>query len=313
MNNDRVVQILAEAAEEASEANEFNKENAPTIRCSRAGLPLIQQIIEDKIIPKLPRIESNFWKAKENDPSSLLSSNQSQIKFEMAIAQGYLFERVIAWQLQQAFPNAEIKHNVPLSYKKLEGHCDFLVLNHKEKQAIIIECKAIGAFNEKEVKEKVLSDNYGYFSQLSLYQAAIKEQFPEYEVKGEWRVWSKRQDQALLIPYEFPIKEAIKVANSAVKKAELYDRASRLFEEQKIDELVSFLFNFSEAIPDKKLTKAYYLSTCSFHFSPWSSLLLDEKGYYHKQASNNLRLMIKAALGDEKALQIILKKIRIAS
>jgi hypothetical protein len=312
-NNDRVVQILAEAAAEADEANNYNKATSPHIRCSRAGLPLIQQVVEDKIISKLPHQENNFWKAKEEDEFSLLSPNQSQMKFEMAIAQGYLFERVVAWQLQQAFPKAFIQHNVDLEFEGLGGHCDFLVINEEEKQAIVIECKAIGAFSEKEAREKVLSDNYGYFTQLSLYQAAIHKQLPDYEVRGEWRVWNKRQDQALTIPYELPFREALKVANKASKKAELYERACSLFDQQKTDELIHFLFNFSDPFPPKKQTRAYYLGTCSFHFSPWCSLLLNEKGEFNKQASNNLRLMIQAALGEEKALQNILKKIRGAS
>jgi len=310
MNNDRIVQILYEAAHEAEEANNYNKETTPTIRCSRAGLPLIQQILEDKIIPNLPSISFDFWKQKEEDESSCLTTNQSQIKREMAIAQGYLFERVVAFSLQQEHPSAEIKNNVPLAFKGLEGHCDFLVIKEKEQEAIIVECKALGAFSEQEAIEKVHSDNYGYYSQLSLYQAAVKEIFPSFVVRGEWRVWNKRQEQALRIPYEGGLEEAVAVANKAVEKAELYKKAVSLYEEQKISELVSFLLSFSEPFPEKKQTRAYYLGTCSFHFSPWSRLLLDEEGKFTNQAKSNLRLMIQASQGNKQALEEVVKKIK---
>jgi hypothetical protein len=310
MNNDRIVQILYEAAHEAEAANTFNKETTPTIRCSRAGLPLMQQILEDKVIPNLPPLLYNFWQDKEEDDASFLTSNQSQIKREMAIAQGYLFERVVAASLSHEHPTAEIKNNVPLSYKGLEGHCDFLVVKEKEQEAIVVECKALGAFSQQEAQEKVNSDNYGYYSQLSLYQAAVHELFPSFIVKGEWRVWNKRQEQALRIPYEGGLEEALQVANKAVEKAKLYEEATRLFEEKQDAELVSFLFSCSEPFPAKKQTRAYYLSTCSFHFSPWSHLLLNEDGKLKPQAKANLQLMIAASQGNKKALEEVVKKIK---
>jgi hypothetical protein len=231
----------------------------------------------------------------------------------MNIATGYVFEQVTAHSLRQSFEEAEIRPNFELVFRGIKGHCDFLVLNHRAKSALVVECKALRAYTSQEAAEqKLWVDNYGFLTQLSLYMAAVSELLPSYKVEGEWRVWAKRIDRSYIIGYPGSLSDAVSVANDAVAKFRQYEEAVKLFEAGYFQEAARFLIRHTEELPIKLPKSGYYVGSCSLHFSPWSALIVDEQGKFVTNLEEHLTLLLRAAKlrdkEDEARLEDLLTK-----
>lgn len=310
-SNSEIAKLMGKAASEAATAAEYNDTTESTMRASRAGLPLVQQILEDKIIKQLPKRYTNFAYSKKNPNYAYFDPQQSRIQHEMRIATGYLFEQIVWKLLSEAYPGWELSGNLELEYKGLKGHCDFVVIDHKNSLAKIVECKAIKTFSAKEAcEQKLLVDNYGYYSQVSIYMAALKQMFPTYAVEGEWRVWAKRVDQSYLVKYPHTLEEAVAVAEEAMVKREHYNRVFELYNKNMIDEAATYLMDKTETLPEKIFSKGYYNASCGLHYSPWSNLIVDKYGFFLDDALDNIKeMMYCAKTKDEAATEKLLKKL----
>lgn len=295
-SNSQIAELMAKAAAEAGVAAEYNRSTEATMRASRAGLPLLQQVLEDKIIRQLPYRERSWDYSKKNPDYKFHDPQQKRIQHEMRIATGYLFEQIVGKLLAEAYPGCEISGNLELEYKGLRGHCDFIVLDHTNNHIVIVECKAIKIFSAKEAcDKKVYVDNDGYFSQVSIYMAAAKQLFPTYTVSGEWRVWAKRVDKSYRIEYPGSLESAIAVAEEAMVKREQYNRVCELVERGFYKEATDYLMEHTETLPEKIFENGYYNASCGFHYSPWSDLVVDKHGFFLDAAAANIELMIRAA------------------
>jgi hypothetical protein len=288
--------LLALAASEAQEAYNYNSSKPKGFRVSRAGLPLLQLFVEDKLLPELPE--------------KVAKSSQPDLTAAMNIAVGYLFESAVFVKLKQHYPNATIHKNFDLQYQGIGGHCDFLVVDNTTKSVLIVECKAIRAFSKQEAEEeKLFLDNYGYFTQLSLYLAAAKELFPDYSVSGEWHVWAKPKDQSFVIEYPGSVFNAIEVANAAVEKLKHYDVACQLYEQEQFKAAADYILENTDPLPRKQIKFGTYCGSCSLHFVPVAKLLVDNTGKIVKNVKRNLQLlMIAAKVKNEKAIDLLKKQ-----
>lgn len=310
-SNSEIAKLMGKAASEAATAAEYNDTTESTMRASRAGLPLVQQILEDKIIKGIPKRYTNFAYSKKNPNFPYFDPQQSRIQHEMRIATGYLFEQIVWKLLSEAHPGCEIGGNLELEYKGLLGHCDFVVLDHANSVAKIVECKAIKVFSAPEaIQQKLFVDNYGYFTQVSIYMAALKKMFPTYAVTGQWRVWAKRVDQSYLIEYPHPLEQAEAVAEEAMVKLEQYNRVYDLYNKNMIDEAATYLMDKTETLPEKIFSKGYYNASCGLHYSPWSNLIVDKYGFFLDDALDNIKeMMYCAKTKDEAATEKLLTKL----
>jgi hypothetical protein len=296
MNDYNAPDLLAFAASEAKEAYNYNSSKPKGFRVSRAGLPLLQLFVEDKLLPELPE--------------TVTKSSRPDLPSAMNIAVGYLFESAVFVKLKHQYPKATIHKNFDLQYHGIGGHCDFLVRDDTTKSVLIVECKAIRTFSKQEAEEeKLLVDNYGYFTQLSLYLAAAKELFPDYSVSGEWHVWAKPKDLSFVVEYPGSVFDAIEVAYAAVEKQKHYETACSLYEQEQFKAAADYLLNNTEPLPRKQIKFGTYCGSCSLHFVPVSKLLVDNTGKIVKNIKRNLQLlMIAAKVKNDKAIDVITKQ-----
>lgn len=315
IDNQQIANLLSSAAEVAHASAAYNSETQATIRASRAGLPLLQQFIEDRVVPELPHKERERYYSKKHPDFQYHDPDMNDIQTAISISTGYVFEQVVGACLRKQYPNCVVSGNTELDYDGLKGHCDWLTINHTEKIAIVTECKAIKTYSAREaIAEKLMVDNYGYFSQLSIYLAAVSKLYPDYEVRGEWRVWAKRVDKSYKIDYPGNLELALEVAGEAMVKRSQYQKCVVLWEENQLDELASYLWEVTEELPEKHFKGGFYRASCGFHFSVWSDLFVDKHGFMLDDAPANLLLLLKCAKhkneNDCQLLEQLLDKVK---
>lgn len=300
---DLVHLIMSEAAEDAKAAYEANKDKPPSFRMSRAGLPLLQLVLEDFIIPKLPKLTTE-------NPAPL----KRQEKTQMAIGLGHLWSKACAKTLQQEYPDYSLSSEVPLVYRGIIGSCDHLLVSEKDKRVLVVECKSLGVKTLKEAKEqKLLVNNWGYFSQLCLYMASVRELYPDYQINGEWRVWCKPTEKSFShrVQWGESIQETV---DKAELRSDRYFEALNYLNAKDASGLVRGLVDClkDDPLPEKTSFYGNLSASCGLHFSPWCSAIVDEDGLVYKNIKSRLTTLVRVALGleDEKqALKLLTTRV----
>lgn len=309
MDNTLVKEVLANAALEASAASDYNTNREPSMRASRAGLPLLQLVMEDFILPKLDGCGSNYT------PDPYVGA--------MRIATGYLFEQVVAAGLVNDYPEEngwrllkqiDLELKSPLSAEVISGHADNVLVNDITKQAIVIECKALKAYSVEEVRyDKCLTDRWGYLTQLVVYTEAVKRMYPTYAVKGIWYVWIKQLEKHTKILLPFTRSDTNAFLVDVFTKADDYKYVKTAIAEQADpSKLAQFVLDNSNDLPLKDKSGGYWRGTCGLHFNNYCNLLIYPDGSARDDADEHLTRMIEACYGSTQAkenLQTLLKRI----
>lgn len=296
-------EILRLAANDSEQAYLENFDREPSMRMSRAGLPLLQLVMEDFIIPKLPVLSSG-------SPKSSHAEIQKTIRRNMAISSGYLFEKAVGGVLPEEYPEFQVYAQHKLEYKGITGTCDFLLVDELQKKAIVIECKALDVQSLTEAKEnKLLIDNWGYLTQMCLYVAAVQDKYPEFSVECQWRLWAKKISKAFT--YKPTIDNFASVVSKAEERANNYDWFKRSFEAKSTTSCLDSAFSFDDPLPLKTFHYGHLAASCGLHFSPWSSAILDEDGLLRTDAEDNLKRMLEFVFTPEPTKQQLLSLMRL--
>lgn len=284
-----ITSVLAKAAADANTAAEYNRDKQPTMRPSRAGLPLIQLVLEDLLIPKLPKITGNQpqWKTKADPFASV-----------MRLANGYLFEKAVEQELLSIYEgtNAQVLTQEQLTLDGMVGSCDMLVVNHATKLALVIECKALKAYSVSEVKQqKLLCDNWGYLTQLVLYTIAVQQKYPDYEVIPWWYVWMKPLERHTKVALTYTQAEMQQIYSDVLTKAQQYQEFKDNFSAGKLSYGVHKLLHNTVELPHKIQAEGYMKGSCSLHFDPYAQLFTKADGTLADNAEDIVLLLTKAA------------------
>ena len=281
-----ITNVLKRAADDAALAKEYNTNREPSIRPSRAGLPLLQLVLEDILLPKLlPATEKRWYK-----PDPFASA--------MRLSTGYLFEKAVEELLLREYEKSTTKllTQETLTVGDISGSCDMLAVNHELKQAVVIECKALKAYSVDEVKQqKLLCDNWGYFTQLVLYVLATKVKYPDYNVFGTWYVWMKPLERHTQVMLDLPEVELQQVLTEVTTKAQHYHEFKRDFSEGKLSYAVGKLMMRTEDLPQKIRADGYLKGSCSLHFNNYCRLLTNVQGTLLDNAEDTMVLLTRAA------------------
>lgn len=295
-----VYQIMIDAAADATLAFEENRYRAPSFRMSRAGLPLLQLAMEDFIIPKLPVLDIPVKYTK------------SSLKSTMAISTGHLYSRAVTKDLQLEYPDYELTSEVKLNWRGITGTCDHLLINHLTQQIIVVECKALGVKTLAEAKaNKLMVDNWGYYSQLCLYMAALQQQYTsDYEVVGQWRVWAKQAEKSFT--QKLPIsKDVLDTAYKADHRHGRYKEFAEGLQFGDIERTVEILVDSLDDDPMPEKTHFYGSpsASCGFHFNPWHAAILDYDGLPYENLPHRLTTILSYITGKQtnpkKVLQLL--------
>lgn len=279
-------EVLRLAAEDSEQAYNDNLDREPSMRMSRAGLPLLQLALEDFIFPRLPKL------ATEEENTGSLSRTQAQRKHKrtMALSLGFLYEKVVGAYLADEHPGFEVWAQQKLEYEGITGTCDYLLLDNENKRAIVIECKALDVDTLKEAKEnKLLVDNWGYLSQLCLYGAAVQQKYPEYDIELQWRVWAKKASKSFVYKYTDGWET---VVDTAVNRSSAYNIFKRYWSDGNVNACVNLLFAFTDPLPLRQFYYGQLCASCGLHFSPWANALLDADGQLLPEIESVLRRML---------------------
>lgn len=284
MDNTAIVKALTTAAAEAASSNEYNTDKEPGMRASRAGLPLLQLVMEDLVIPKLAPVTSNY--------------KPDEFVHTMRIATGYLFEQAVAAHLENAYPASagwHLYNQETFDIAGVSGHADFVLINTITKATIVIECKALKAYSVEEVKyQKLLTDNWGYLTQMVLYVEAVREQFPGYSVKGIWYVWIKQLEKHTKIVLPLTTSDRECILSEVQAKVKEYDTFKQLVADGRLEKAAQFVFEHTTYLPEKTRSGGYWKGTCALHFNRYSELLVDNTGFMVDDAEENFTRMLYA-------------------
>ncbi len=256
-----MTEIFSQAAADVAAASEYNKDRKPSLRPSRAGLPLLVLFLEDIVTPLLGLSTEPRYK-------------QDPFASTMRLSTGYLFEQCVGQYLRQQYPDNEILGQVALDTIVGPGTCDFLNINTNEKRIQVVECKALKASSVSEVTYNKLTDNWGYLTQLNVYIHAAMEKYPEYAVDGVWYVWMKQPEKHTQKKLKFDLR----LHNRTLQKREHYAILKEKFTEGNLKEAVEYVLDYSEDVPQREYGDGYYKGTCSFHYHPCSDFILKNDG-----------------------------------
>lgn len=280
-------EILRLAAEDSEQAYNDNLNREPSMRMSRAGLPLLQLVMEDFILPKLPSVL----------PEQPVNSGtlQKSIRREMAISTGFLYEKVVGQHLYDEYNGQyEVWSQQKLEYKGITGTADYLLIDHQGNRAIVVECKALDVQSLTEAKEnKLLVDNWGYLTQMCLYLAAVRQKYPEYTVEGQWRLWAKKISKSFTYKYQTTTPD--EQTDTALWRAEAYEYFKAHFVKGSSEDLAKFVLKKTnkDHLPLRSFHYGHLTGSCGFHFSPWAAAILDEDGCLLSDADDRLRKLIE--------------------
>lgn len=289
-------QILQLAADGAK-AGDIRKPSTNHLRASRAGLPLVQLVLEDLILPKI-ELELNTPKQK------------TDTSFHMRIGSGHLFEAAVGLELGEKYQS--VINNATLDWKNIEGHCDYLAFDPTKSKVHVYECKSLNVYGIKDAKDKVLYDNWGYYTQLSLYYSSVLTSYAGSNVSASWLVWCKKSGKMIEIPYPEVDGEPIVTANHAVRKSSIYVDIYSLLKAGDIDKAIDILWAESEELPERVNTGTNFYNSCGLHFHWSSGLLVDKKeGHMLDSAHDNLRVLANAAYGQDDSKAISLSTVKL--
>lgn len=278
---------IIQAAADGAKAGDIRKPSTNHLRASRAGLPLVQLVLEDLILPNL--------ETEHNKPA------EADMGFHMRIAGGHLYEAVAGYELKSKYKS--VANNVSLTWKDIEGHCDYLASN--DGKSHVYECKSLNVYGIKDAEEKVLYDNWGYFTQLSIYYASVGNNNDHKSCNASWLVWCKRTGKQVEIPYPHSLEYATLMADAAQDKSNDFVHIYSLLKAGEITEAIDNLFSVSEELPERMPHNTSFYNSCGLHFHWSSDLIVDKReGLMLDSAYDNVLTMANAAF----ALDELVKK-----
>lgn len=280
--------ILQAAADDARQAYEENLNREPAMRASRAGQPLMVLALEDYIIPKLPKLESQ----REQDRL------EKRVGSRISISLGYVFEKALVKEMQEdpKFAGVELVTQHKFDYKGITGTADLIIKDPSKSVLQVVECKSLNVAREAEATEqKLYTDNWGYLTQMSLYHAAATEAYPDYKVKSGWKVYAKQTGYVFTIPLKFQEK----IVEKALQRTAAYNKFAEAFKTKDIDGCLDILFDFYDPIPLRGFYYGRSCASCGFHFNPWSAAIIDNDGLLRPDSEENLSVLLQCAFEGE--------------
>lgn len=303
MKFSNVHDLLKKAGSDAEAAYSYNLDKPSHMRISRVGQPLVSLLLEDFVFSKLPQLA-------QKKVLTEAQQNGERVKRTMAQATGYLFEQIVIDLLSQK-PDLKIfpQYKVDLGY--LSGTCDIVVVNEAEARVTVVECKALKYSTKREACREALFNDAatGYLSQLAVYKHALKQNYSYHEVNATWMVWCKGSASLFKVPFTEANADEAALMQEVMGKCTAYKNFKLAFESKDIHYCLNFLPLSS--LPLKKPFYSGWSATCSAHYSPWASLLVDESGVPWDDYQENLTLMLKVCLSDDvQAKETLLKLIQ---
>lgn len=283
-----VKQILAEAAE----GSESTSTSTSVIRPSKAGAPLLVHVVEafGKRLPQPPARDN------KRDLEKVLAST-------MSTALGYLFENAVEDIISADFPREtyDLIKQPHLEFSSFVGTADYLAIKNDQSHAVVIDCKSFGCDTLREIKERKLTDNWGYRTQLGIYAQAVRETYGIDNVEGMWYAWSVPKRKLFRIT--LPAKEASKLAYEACLRVDYFKEVLELVEQHKFREAAEV------AVREPLLPKDYYFgnlcAATGFHYNPLSTLFYpdDNDGFPSEpeELVPIVEALLKAAVTGEHA------------
>ena len=220
------------------------------------------------MLPKLP--QPSGGKVSSNSALSRLATTVS-------IGTGFLFEKALVPYLREKFPTYTLVEQPKLTYDSFSGTADYLLTNQEAKHAIVIDAKAFRADTLRDIKERKLTDNWSYPTQLALYHVAAQEQLGEnVEVDAFWYIWSV--SKAKLYTVELDYSKSEKLAHLAQKRVNLYLRVSDALESGNYKAAAELACaNSSECLLPKGYFFGNVCAATKFHYNPYVDLFFPEQ------------------------------------
>lgn len=254
---DDVQRILQRAADNSS----YVKRGNIVITPSRAGIPLLTQVLELLVLPKLPQPTNH----------GALSFNS-----KMSIAQGFIYESALYEELVKEYGEENVDYQEHVTYGEFQGTADFIV-NTGEK-LLVIDAKAVNVSTKRElIDRKIGTDNWSYRTQLALYVMAVADSLEsDYPVEGMWYCWSPGAKKQWKV--KISDGECIELANKANQRLETFKLIQQELSGANGDEV-----DFEAAVDlatsnmlELILPKDFYFGRPSpstgFHFNPYAEL-----------------------------------------
>lgn len=248
-------------------------------------------MLEDLVLPRLPQPVVG---GKGTDLSKLATA--------VSIGTGFLFERCLVPYLQAKFPTYTIVEQPKLQWREFQGTADFLLHNPTTKHALIIDAKAFRSDTLREIKERKLTDNWSYPTQLALYHVACQEQMSDYEVDAFWYVWSVSKAKLFVVEQEYDKSE--RLAEKADSRVECYKAINILLERQQYAAAAELATNRSnECLLDKGYFFGNLCASTKFHYNPYADLFYpeqdpDSEDYGLSLAGEPLTLLVERLMHD---------------
>lgn len=265
--------ILLKQASEVAISNENSGEEEPLMRPSNAGYPLFQHVWRLLIEPTFPAFSSSD------------TDYNKRLKRIMSICSGHVFERAVEKQLLDTYPTHGLVKQQKLTFKHFTGSADFVLLDINSGSLVVVECKSVNKSTKREiVNEKLLVNNWGYKTQLSIYTEAavemcIRDNIRLTSIVPMWYVWSRTAEKLFIVDAS---KGQTKVdtvfyAEAAASTYEKLATIKQLFDNGELQQAAALAV--AELPFDKDFINGYCRGCTPFHFSPFTEVFFDSEGY----------------------------------
>lgn len=208
--------------------------------------------------------------------SSSKADSLKRLATTVSIGTGFLFEKALVPYLKEKFPTYTLVEQPKLSYDSFQGTADYLLVNLTTKHAIVIDAKAFRADTLKEIKERKLTDNWSYPTQLALYHLAAQEQCgSEVQVDAFWYIWSVSKAKLFAVEQAFEKSEGL--AHKAVKRVQNYQlvQSALATGDYKLAAEIA-CDNPNELLLPKGYFYGNICAACKFHYNPYADLFYPE-------------------------------------
>lgn len=241
----------------------------------------------------LPRLPQPQVGGKATELSKLASA--------VSIGTGFLFERCLVPYLQTKFPAYTLVEQPKLQWKEFQGTADFLLHNPETKHALIIDAKAFRSDTLREIKERKLTDNWSYPTQLALYHVACQEHMSDYEVDAFWYVWSVSKAKLFVVEQEFDKSE--RLAHKASVRVSSYKKVQEHLEAGDYKAASQLACSGASPLLDKGYFFGNLCASTKFHYNPYADLFYpeqdpDSEDYGLPLAGESLTLLVEKLMHD---------------
>jgi hypothetical protein len=269
------------------------QDHEPPIRPSKSGYTLLSLVLEQLVLPKLPQPATTS--GKRATPAAKLAS-------AMSIGTGYLFEKELVPYLQTLYPTYTLVEQPKLEWQAFRGTADYLLVDLERKHAFVVDAKAFRASTLREIKDRKLTDNWSYPTQLALYHMAAQEQLgKDVQVDSFWYIWSVPSAKLFVVEQPFNVSE--KLAKKAQRRLDLYAAVSEALAQgdfKKASEIACA--QPSECLLPKGLFFGNLCASTRFHYNAYCDLFYPEAEEEDNEGlpleGEQLRLLVERLMRD---------------